>query len=268
MTCVNCSNEVDGRFCSHCGQPLKVKRLSWREGFLDFWARIYGFDGMFPRTFKDLTFRPGFAAREFIKGNRARYYGPVGYFFLMITCFLLLLSLLGVNYIDYMRSMQEGLPAQDESAINKELNNSIQQFAADNIKLVVFLVIPFQAFAARYFFFRKQGLNFLEHSVLPLYIMGHWYWIHMAEAVYFYFAKSTLSATLHILFVGLYMGFGYTSFVPSQAKWKTFLKGVGVQVAGYLMLFFAMVIVTFIVVIILALVDPSSLDAIRPSKVK
>jgi hypothetical protein len=264
MTCINCSTEGDGKFCSNCSQRLVVKRINWKEGFHDFWARIYGFDGMFPRTFKDLTVRPGFAAREFIKGNRARYYGPVGYFFLMITCFLLLLSLLGLNYLDYMKSMQEALPAQDDS----KLNNDIRDFAADNVKLIVFLVIPFQAFAARYFFFRKQELNFLEHSILPLYIMGHWYWVHMAEAVYFYFVGSTMGAPLHSLLTALYMGFGYTSLVTSQPKWKVFLKGIGVHLAGFLVFMLAIMILTIVVIIILGLIDPSMLNGIRPSRNK
>jgi len=58
----------------------------------DFQARIYGLDGMFPRTLRDVTLRPGQASRTFIQGNRVKYYGPVGYFFLMITVLLLLMN--------------------------------------------------------------------------------------------------------------------------------------------------------------------------------
>jgi hypothetical protein len=264
MTCINCSAEVEGTYCSNCGQRLHVKRLSFKEGLSDFWARIYGFDGMFPRTFKDLTIRPGFAAREFIKGNRARYYGPVGYFFLMITCFLLLLSIMGLDYLEYMKSMQEGLPEQKQS----KMSDNIRHIAADNIKLVVFLVIPFQALAARYFFFRKQGLNFLEHSVLPLYMIGHWYWVHMVEAIYFLIAGSTLGVTINGVATGLFMGFGYTSFVTTQPKWKTFLKGLGVYFTGFLMFVTMIVIAMIIMVLIIAVTDPELLKEFKPTKVK
>lgn len=265
MTCVNCSTEGDGRFCSNCGQRLHVKRLTWKEGWHDFWARIYGFDGMFPRTFRDLTVRPGFAAREFIRGNRARYYGPVGYFFLTITCFLLLLGLIGLNYVDYLKEMQEAIPVTQENA---RLNSSVRGFVADNLKLVAFIVIPFQAFVSRYFFFRKQELNFLEHAVLPLYITGHWYWLQMVEAISFKITHASIGTLWHGLLMGFYMGFAYTSFVPSQPKWKTFFKGFGIYVTSFLMFMLVLFVLAFAAIIIIGLVDPSALDSIRPSKVR
>lgn len=265
MTCVNCSTEGEGKFCSNCGQRLQVRRLTWKEGWHDFWARIYGFDGMFPRTFKDLTVRPGFASREFIRGNRARYYGPVGYFFLMITCFLLLLSMIGLNYVDYLKSMQEALPIQQEE---NELNRTTRAFVADNLKLISFLVIPFQAFVARYLFFRKLGLNFIEHSVLPFYITGHWYWFQMVEAIYFNFTRSSIGSLWQGLFMAFYMGFGYMSFAPLQPKWKTFLKGFFIYITSFFGFMFALFVIMIIAIIVIGLIDPSALDSIRPSKVK
>jgi Protein of unknown function (DUF3667) len=92
--CINCHAETTGKFCSNCGQRMTVKRITFREGWNDFWARIYGFDGMFPNTLRDLTVRPGKASQLVIDGNRVKYYGPVGYFFLMITLLCLVGSLL------------------------------------------------------------------------------------------------------------------------------------------------------------------------------
>ena len=263
MTCINCGHNGEGRFCSNCSQPLHVKRLTFKEGFLDFWARIYGFDGMFPRTFRDLTLRPGFAAREFINGNRARYYGPVGYFFLMITCFLLLLSIMDLSFVDYMKSMQEDLPY---GGGGENVQQKVRQFVADNIKIIAFLIVPFQAFTSRYIFFRKQGLNFIEHSVLPLYMLGHWYWISMIEAILFKYTGFTMGSQLNTLLVSLYMGYGYVSFVPDQPKVKVFFKGFGLYYVSFLLFVTIMLIVALSLVFILLAVDPGSLDAIRPSK--
>ncbi|HMJ67319.1 MAG TPA: DUF3667 domain-containing protein [Cyclobacteriaceae bacterium] len=265
MTCINCSAEGEGKYCSNCGQRLEVKRLTWKEGWHDFWARIYGFDGMFPRTFKDLTLRPGYASLEFIRGNRARYYGPVGYFFLMITCFLLLLSIIGLNFVDYMKAMQEAMPfKQDESDLSRNTRNLV----ADNIKLVAFLSIPLQAFCGRYLFFRKQGMNFLEHSVLPFYVTGHWYWFQMLEAVVFRFTSFSIGAVIQGVLTALYMGFGYTSMVTNQPKWKVFLKGAAVYFVSFLFFMMLVFIVFLVIILILTLIDPSSLDAIKPSKNK
>lgn len=257
MTCINCSAEGEGKYCSTCGQRLEVKRISWKENLGDFWARIYGFDGMFPRTFKDLTFRPGFAAREFIRGNRVKYYGPVGYFFLMITCFLLLLSIIGLNMIDYMSEMQSAI-SDKEAPLNKD----IRVLISDNLKLVAFVYIPLQALGARYIFFRKQEFNFLEHSVLPLYVMGHWYWINMVEALFLQFGGFMFGVTTHWILMMLYMGFGYATFITTQPKWKSFLKGMGIYVTAFAMMF----IVVMVGLIIAAIIDPSIREAIRPPK--
>jgi hypothetical protein len=258
-TCINCSAEGEGRYCAHCGQRLEVKRLTWKEAWHDFWARVYGFDGMFPRTLKDLTIRPGQASLEFIKGNRARYYGPVGYFFLMITCFLLLLSILGLNVVDYMTEMQRTVSDTETEA---PLNKDIRVIVSDNLKLIAFIYIPLQAFTARFLFFRRQGLNFLEHSVLPLYVMGHWYWINMVEALFLKFGGFTFGVTVHWIAMMLYMGFAYTSLIAGQPKWKSFLKGLGVFVSSYMILF----VVALIVLVIAVLIDPSIREAIRPPK--
>jgi len=246
MTCINCGAEDEGRFCSHCAQPLKVKRITFKEGWHDFWARIYGFDGMFPRTFKDLTIRPGFASREFIRGNRARYYGPVGYYFLMITLFLLLLSMIGMNFVEYMETMQK--------------------WVADNLKLIAFFIVPFLAITSRYIFFRKQGLNFMEHTVPVFYMLGHWYWFQMLEATVLHYTGFHIGAMWQMLLVALYCGVGYISFVPDQPKWKVFLKGVGTYLTGYMLMFIATAIIATIGIVILVLIDPSYLDSLRPPK--
>jgi Protein of unknown function (DUF3667) len=262
MTCINCGSEESGKYCSNCSQKLEVKRLTFKEGWYDFWARVYGFDGMFPRTFRDLTFRPGFASLEFIRGNRARYYGPVGYFFLMITCYLLLMSLLDIDLATYMKDMQSGMMEQKETKMSGQTRN----FIADNWKLIAFIYIPFQAFASRYVFFRKQNLNFIEHSVLPLYVLGHWYWAQMVEVVIYKITGSHINVVVQLALVGLYMGFSYTSFVKNQSKVKAFIKGVGVYVIGYMLVFLVAILVGVAIALTMFAIDPSSLDAIRPSK--
>lgn len=263
MTCINCGAQVEGKYCSTCGQRLTVKRLTFKEGWHDFWARIYGFDGMFPRTLKDLTIQPGFAARQFIEGNRVRYYGPVGYYFFIITLFLLLLSMIGTNYLDYLRAASESLPIDQRES---QFSRGTQAWVADNIKIVAFLIVPFIAFTSRYVFFRKQGLNFIEHSVPVFYMLGHWYWIEMIEAVIFTYTKWTLGLSWKFIMVPAYLGFGYISFVPDQPKWKVFLKGMGTYYLGYVFMFLVAAIIGLLIGIAIAIIDPSLLDSVRPSK--
>ena len=261
--CIHCKALVSGQYCSHCGQRLNVKRITFREGWFDFWARIYGFDGMFPRTLRDLTIRPGSAARTFISGDRSSYYGPVGYFFLMITLFLLLLSFLDLDFVDFVKGMQKTFPvAQKENPMQV----IVQQFVSDNIKLVAFFVIPFQAFTARYIFFRKSGLNFLENMVLPFFITGHIYWLSMAAAIYYKISGTLLHSGVQILCTVLYFGFSYTSFITYQPKIKTFFKGVGTYLVSQLLMLTTIFLLVMIWVLLLAWFDPDALQLFKPTQ--
>jgi hypothetical protein len=261
MTCINCNQEVTGSFCAACGQRAIVKRITFKEGWYDFWARIYGFDGMFPRTLRDLTIRPGVAARRFIDGNRVMYYGPVGYFFLMITVFLLLLSMMSMDFVEFMKGMQKMMPVKPQGT---EMERLIQRFVADNLKLFAFIAIPLQAIASRYIFFRKSEFNFTEHLILPLFTMGHLYWLSMISAVYYKISGQLFNGWIQIAISVAYLAFAYTSFITYQPKWKSFLKGIGVYVVGQFFFFVLMTIVVVGIILFMAVVDPDSLQMFRP----
>jgi hypothetical protein len=174
MTCINCSAEVLSTYCPTCGQRQTVKRLSIKEGWNDFWARIYGFDGMFPRTLRDITIRPGVALRKFIEGNRVAYYGPVGYFFLMVTLIYIVASLFNIDLVEFMKSASDtGLQPNAKVGIGQErMIQATMKLASDNLKILSFIMIPIFAFCGRYIFFRKQGLNFIEHTSAAILFAG------------------------------------------------------------------------------------------------
>lgn len=264
--CINCEQGVENNFCSHCGQRTSVKRITLREGWNDFWARIYGFDGMFPRTLRDLTIRPGKVATLFIEGNRARYYGPVGYFFLMITLYLLVLSLLNINLIDYTKSITRyGFAPQLEKGSGKEaMIHTLFQFINDNIKLISFTLIPLQAIAAKYIFFKKEKYNFLEHMVLPFYVEGHLYWIKLISVIYFSISHNFILNAIIGIISFLYFPYSYITFFANQSKTKIALKGLGVYIVGS----FLYISIMFILMGIAILINPDWYELIKPSNNK
>lgn len=260
MTCANCGQEATEIFCAHCGQRTNVKRITFKEGWFDFWSRIYGFDGMFPRTLRDITIRPGKVARDYINGNRVKYYGPVGYFFLMITFYLLLLSLLNINISDLIQENQNRFSASAKSPVTTMITGIVSEY----IKILYFTIVFFQALAARYFFFRKSGLNLLEQMVLPFYIVGHGYWLSMIWAVVYKFTN-LVEANVIGGVVLLYFGFAYTTFIDYQSKLKSFFKGIGVFLGGYVLLIVFISIFVTVVIILLAYFNPDALESFKPS---
>jgi hypothetical protein len=266
MTCINCGHEANEKFCGHCGQRTDVKRITFKDVWSALWISFTGFDGMFPRTLTDLTVRPGDVANLYIKGNRAKYYGPVGYFLLMITLFLVLMSAMDVKVFDLMNDKRDtlGLSAlqNNESA---KISQVFMRFVSDNIKLFVFMIPPFQALVARYLIFRKSGLNYMENIVLPYYLLGHLYWLSIASGVIFKFGDSLFLNSISNYIGFLFYGYAYSNFISYQPKWKSFLKGLGVYVVGQVTFVITFSVVAIIGVLILFLIDPDMLkEMMRP----
>lgn len=267
MNCINCGKEANEKFCAHCGHPTRIKRITFKDVWADFWMSAFGFDGMLARTLKDLTIRPGHAARQYINGNRKKYYGPVGYFLLMITLFLLLMSLLDMNLLDFINGKRgmfvvPAIQAQEDA----KLTQLVLQFISQNMKIFVFLIVPFHAFAARYLLFRKSGLNFMENLVLPFYLMGHLYWLNIISVILFKFTNSYFFNAIVMVMALLYYGYAYSGLISYQPRWKSFLKGIGVYLGGQLTLIVVASLVIGIVIATMAFINPEALKMIKPAK--
>jgi hypothetical protein len=265
--CPNCGLEQDSNFCGNCGQRMNVKRITFKEAFFDFWSRIYGFDSMFPRTLRDLTLRPGQVAARYIQRNRALYYGPVGYFFLMVTVFLLALSIFNIDIKDFLTQNQQaiGFDAARPGSTQDKMNRQILDVVGSNMRLIAFLIIPFNGLAARYLFFRKSGLNFLEHTVLPFYLIGHVYWLSILSVLLYLVTGSFMINNIISVVTLFYFGFGYLTLIDNQAKWKRFLKGVGVYIVGQLLFVTIMVILIVIGLLIAYQINPEAVKALKGS---
>jgi hypothetical protein len=230
---------------------MKVKRISFREGWFDFWARIYGFDSMFPRTIKDLTLRPGVAAKRYIDGNRAAYYGPVGYYFLMITLMLLVVSLLGMDFSEVMLGRSRDIVGNvpENNSPLSERQREFQQLVLDNFKIFTFLLVFFQAMWLRVFF-RKSGYNVLEHSVMAFFTAGHMYWLTIADLVVMKIFGKGLHLAIPLTVSMLFFSYGASQLYSYQSRFKAFLKGILSWLTGYVTFAIFIVIVTVIFLLI------------------
>lgn len=94
INCLNCGTELNGRYCSKCGQDSEEHLDSVWHLVKHFFEDITHYDGKLWKTAKPLLIRPGFLTQEYMKGKRASYLHPVRMFiFLNFVFFFLLLSL-------------------------------------------------------------------------------------------------------------------------------------------------------------------------------
>lgn len=265
-SCINCGSSISAKYCSNCGQRSGVKRITFKESWFDFWSRIYGLDGMFPRTIRDLTIRPGIVTRKILDGNRVMYYGPVGYFFLMVTLFIVVAGILNVDISEFLNQKQNTIGNFTVTGEREaELNKIVTDFISNNLRLIAFLVIPFNALAARFILFRKSGFNYMEHAVMPLYMIGHFYWLNIISIIIYFFSGSFFLNTVNSGILFLYFGYGYLTLFSGHSKVKSFIKGVLVYILGQFAMILAMVIIAVITVLIILNYNPDFFSSFGPA---
>ena len=75
--CLNCTADLQGRYCHICGQENTEPKESVWGLITHFFYDITHFDGKFFSTLKYLAFKPGFLSAEYVKGRRASYLNPI-----------------------------------------------------------------------------------------------------------------------------------------------------------------------------------------------
>lgn len=180
----------------------------------------------------------------------------------MITLLLLWLSVLDLDFAELIRSRQSTLPA---ASINSGISTLLTQWVSDHIKRFLFVAVPFQAVAARYFLFRRSNLNLLEHVVPLFYTGGHLFWITILVFIYRKLAGEIPWMAVAAASMA-YFGCMYASLMSYQSKGKAFLKGMGVYIGGQVLFGLSLTVVAIITIVILGIFSPDTLDAIRPSR--
>jgi hypothetical protein len=73
--CLNCGNELNDRYCSHCGQKSDTHRISFKNFiFHDLLHGTFHIEKGIIFTAKQALLRPGKAALDYISGKRKPYY--------------------------------------------------------------------------------------------------------------------------------------------------------------------------------------------------
>ncbi len=256
--CINCNQEVSTAYCPACGQRNPVKKINMVNMWSDFASRVYGFDGMFPRTLRDLTIRPGQAAREYIKGNRVKYYGPVGYFFLTLTIYLLVASLLEVDLTNFM--MQTGpndMSAQGDGM--KDVMTELTSWVVNNMRSVSFFITLCTVFFT-WLLFRKSNYNFVETGALVFFVTGHTMWLSIVLMLVYKVTGFVVSSTNLALIAILFMTYAYTDFYTHKSKWRIVVRGLFAHFFSYL----ALIVVISIIFVYRISTDKELFEKIRP----
>jgi hypothetical protein len=79
--CANCGQQLEGPYCSHCGQPANERNdHSLRRYLNESFAVLTSADSRAVRSIRALLQRPGLLTAEYFLGRRASYVAPLQLF--------------------------------------------------------------------------------------------------------------------------------------------------------------------------------------------
>jgi hypothetical protein len=169
-TCKNCGAELNGKYCSNCGQENLTSRLSVGHLFKDATHGILHWESSILKTFKELILRPGKFIRIYIDGKRKSFVKPFSYFIFIQTVYALTFHWLSDKYFAFVSATV---------TVNGELSES-QAAKIEAIKHTVTANITYFNYAfplilAMFwllFLKKKTGINYAESLVSGLYLIG------------------------------------------------------------------------------------------------
>lgn len=154
--CLNCNEELAGKFCSNCSQSASTHRFSLSHVIKhDFIHGIFHFDTGFFYTIKELFTRPGHSIREYIQGKRTKHY----------NYFATIILLLTISYFLKKWTIIEFSDLYDQTTAS-----GLFKVLKDYSKIIVFLHVPIMALAS-YLLFKKSRQNYTENLVLNLFLL-------------------------------------------------------------------------------------------------
>ncbi|ELR69248.1 hypothetical protein C900_05319 [Fulvivirga imtechensis AK7] len=244
VTCVNCGMQSGSNFCGNCGQKTAVKQLKWGTLFGELNQRVLGMDNKFVKTIRDLTIRPEQVISSFIGGNRVKYIGPIGYYFILITVYVLIVSIFKIDMIRFTQGTKE---LMTPLGADMEEGVGLQRFIMGHMKVLSFMIMPFFV-AANYLLFLKKGYNIIETAVVAFYVHAHS--LNYTILAVLFFQLTDINTNYSMLVVTLlYMGFAYSRFYTGNRLWS-FVKGILTYFIGLLLVMILVMIITVIVAFI------------------
>ncbi|MFL6578394.1 MAG: DUF3667 domain-containing protein [Povalibacter sp.] len=135
--CRNCGAQLQGAYCSNCGQSAHIHRTLTSIGH-DILHGVFHFEGKVWKTFPELFFHPGRLTRRYIDGERAKFVSPMAlYLFTVFLMFAVIGSIggghSGQNNTNINFVTPDSKEAKDELAAS--LSEMDQEIASTRAKL-------------------------------------------------------------------------------------------------------------------------------------
>jgi hypothetical protein len=239
ITCKNCNNTFEGKFCNNCGQSADTQRLDFkfllknlRKNFLKY------FHGGIFYSAGQLFTRPGHTIREYIEGKRVKHFEPIALLITVATFYGIFYHYFGINLF-------EGDEVPGEKITAKMIND----WLSNNFSLETLLLVPIYSLAS-HIVFKKQKYNFIEHLYLNTFLGSQRIFLRIVTFPFFVVYNGT--PQLHIvmdinIFVDvLLLLWSYTQFFNKLTRAKALLLSLLSYAIFFLMMMGVVAVILFL----------------------
>lgn len=154
--CKNCNSPINGHYCANCGQKADTHRFTTKHLVHELIHAVTHADKSIFGFIKAMLSHPGQTVKNYLEGQRKRYFNPFTAFILMVGFQIVVLSLV-------KHPVRVGAPAEELRGIR------IEEFIHHNLKLMFVVLLPFLSFLT-WLFYRRY--NYAEHFVLNVFNAG------------------------------------------------------------------------------------------------
>ncbi len=192
-------------FCHVCGQKAIIQKITIKTLIQDISSKWLGWDSKFFRTVKFLTINPSGVIKDYIKGNRVSYLGPLGYLFLITALMVLIYEITGVSIQEIIESNSGSIMGNVEvSESQLAVQKMISEFSAKYFRWISMVIIPFTSLST-FLFYRKEKrkYSYLENLVMVVYLTAHTIWVTILTTpitLYFGVAISLLVSSVSFFY--------------------------------------------------------------------
>jgi Protein of unknown function (DUF3667) len=173
--CLNCNAELNGQFCSKCGQSSKTHKINLHFLWHDIQHGLLHFDKGILFTTKELFTRPGNSIREFLEGKRVNHFKPISLVIILAGIYSLLSHFFHLNLLSNYYEMKGSGNGFNEF---KASVDKLSEWFSQHYSVVTLIQIPIFSIGT-YVMFKKVGFNYIEHLVINSFIAGQKLILHI-----------------------------------------------------------------------------------------
>jgi len=166
--CLNCTSEIQGQFCSNCGQNTETHKINLHYLVHGIQHGLLHFDNGILFTAKELFTRPGNSIREFLNGKRVNHFKPLSLVIILSGIYALISHFF---HFDLLSNNYEIKVSGNEAAAFTNSANELREWISHHYYVLVLIQIPVFSIGT-YTMFKDEGFNYIEHLVINSFITG------------------------------------------------------------------------------------------------